>query len=304
MMKTYELCLAWNWEYDADFLILLDNACRLRGLGLLQATPQNIYELTEAVTHQQILFRLFWDRASEHDIKFKPLVDWIVRQGVTCINAHDKTERACDKSTMHYTLIHAGLNTPYTIILPPHAEQPVLSTIDLQPLGKRFTIKPAHGGGGEGVIMDASTFEEVLTARQDHPSDHYLLQAYIDPVELDSRPAWFRVIYCTGKSYPCWWDPRTHIYKPVAEDEENYLGLTPLRGMVQTIAQLSGLEILSTEIAVIASGEFVVIDYVNDQIDLRLQSKAADCVPDFIVHDIADRLADLVLHQQRTSITD
>jgi hypothetical protein len=298
-MKSYEFCLAWNWEYDADFLALLDNACRFRGLGFLQATTRNISELIEEMTHQQILISLFWDRASEHDIRFKPLVDWIIKQDITCINAQDKTARACDKATMHYTLIHAGLHTPYTIILPSYADLPELSTMDLEPLENRFTIKPAHGGGGEGVIMDASTIEEVRTARQDYPLDHYLLQAHIDPVKLNSHPAWFRVIYCTGKSYPCWWDPQTHIYKPLTESEERDLCLTPLRDMVETIAQLSGLEILSTEIAVTASGEFVVIDYVNDQIDLRLQSKAVDCVPDFIVHDIAERIADLALQYHR-----
>jgi hypothetical protein len=196
---------------------------------------------------------------------------------------------------MHYTLIQAGLHTPYTIILPSYNDQPGLPPVDLQPLGGRFTIKPAHGGGGEGVIMDAATFDDVLAARQQHPADHYLLQAHIDPVKLASSPAWFRVIYCTGKSYPCWWDPQTHIYRPVTANEETELDLTPLREMVQTIARLSGLEILSTEIALTASGAFVVIDYVNDQIDLRLQSKAPDCVPDFIVHDIAERVADFVL---------
>jgi hypothetical protein len=300
-MNNYELCLAWNWQYDADFVTLLDKACRLRSLGFVQATPRNIHELIEEVTLQQILFRFFWDRASEHDIRFKPLIDWIANQDIVCINAHDKTVHACDKAAMHYTLIHAGLHTPYTIILPAYTDQPALSTVDLQPIGKRFTIKPAHGGGGEGVIMDATTFDEVRTARQEHPADHYLLQAHIDPVTLDSRPAWFRVIYCTGKSYPCWWDPQTHIYTPVTVNEEIDFGLTLLHDMVQTIARLSGLEILSTEIALVPSGKFVAIDYVNDQIDLRLQSKAPDCVPDFIVYDIAERIADFVL-QHRSSI--
>jgi hypothetical protein len=64
--------------------------------------------------------------------------------------------------------------------------------------------------------------------------------------------------------------------------------------MVATIARISELELLSTEIALTPEGLFVVVDYVNDQIDLRLQSKANDGVPDYIVHTIAERLADLV----------
>jgi hypothetical protein len=36
----------------------------------------------------------------------------------------------------------------------------------------------------------------------------------------------------------------------------------------------------------------LIVDYVNDPIDLRLQSRALDGVPDFIVEDIAARIAD------------
>jgi hypothetical protein len=301
-MQTYDLCLAWNWEYDADFVYLLGRACQYKGLIFLQVTPRTINEVLTAASDRQIYFRFFWDRASEYDIQFKPLINWIAKQNITCINAFDKTARACDKAAMHYTLIHAGLHTPHTIILPSHINQPNLPPVDLLPLGSHFTIKPAHGGGGEGVIMDATTIDEVLAARQEHPSDHYLLQAYIDPIELYGRPAWYRVIYCTGKSYPCWWNPQTHIYTPVTIEEEIDFGLAPLHEMVQTIARLSGLEILSTEIALTASGDFVVIDYVNDQIDLRLQSKAYDCVPDFIVRDITERLTDLVLQNTNRDV--
>lgn len=41
-------------------------------------------------------------------------------------------------------------------------------------------------------------------------------------------------------------------------------------------------------------GLFLVVDYVNDQIDLRPQSKTDDGVPDAIVANIAERLAGLV----------
>jgi len=61
-----------------------------------------------------------------------------------------------------------------------------------------------------------------------------------------------------------------------------------------TIANLSGLDLFSTEIAFTADNLFVVVDYVNDQPDLRMQSNAVDGVPNDIVNDIARRLCELV----------
>jgi hypothetical protein len=178
-------------------------------------------------------------------------------------------------------------------VLPPCAEQPVLPPVDLSPLGESFTIKPAHGGGGEGVVTEATSWDQVLAARQAHATDSYLLQAHIFPTQLDARPAWFRVIYCAGQVYPCWWDTTTHVYTPVTPEEADRYGLSPLFDITTLLARLCGLDFFSTEISS-SQGHFVVVDYVNDQIDLRLQSKAADGVPDAIVWDMAERLAGLV----------
>jgi hypothetical protein len=187
---------------------------------------------------------------------------------------------------MHLDFITAGLQTPYTIILPSFQEQPALSSIDLQVLGEQFTVKPAHGSGGEGVVLEANSLSQVFSARQKFPADKYLLQTKIIPRELDYRPAWFRVIYCVGKVYPCWWNPDTHIYMPVTEMEEGRYGIHALRGVTVAIANLTGLDIFSTEIAFTLDGLFVVVDYVNDQLDLRLQSKEITGVPDDIVKTI------------------
>jgi hypothetical protein len=70
--------------------------------------------------------------------------------------------------------------------------------------------------------------------------------------------------------------------------------------MAATIAQVCRLELFSTEIALTAEGLWIVVDYVNDQIDLRLQSKASDGVPDEIVGDITERLITLI-EAHRTS---
>lgn len=292
-MAVYHLCLAWNWPPDADFVALLDAACRARSLSFLQATPANLEELVQALTESRVAFRVFLDRASDNDARFDPLVCWAAEHAAYCINPHEDARRTWDKAAMHTALINAGLHTPYTIIVPPYEKHPLLPPVDLSPLGACFTIKPAHGGGGEGVVVEATSWEQVLCARQEHPADRYLLQAHIAPTVLDGRPAWFRILYCTGQVYPCWWDTRTHVYTPVSSDEEHRYGLAPLREIAATIARISRLDLFSTEVARTPEGLYVVVDYVNDQIDLRLQSRTPDGVPDAIAHDIAARLADL-----------
>lgn len=301
-MISYDLCLAWNWEHDADFVSLLDTACQSHGLSLLQITPANIVGLLQSLRQaqgrplagNQITFRAFLDRASDADARFIPLVEWARAHSVVRINPQEQAARTGDKATMHLDLISAGLYTPYAIILPSYHEQPILPPVDLSLLGDKFTIKPAHGGGGAGVVMEATSLSQVLAARQAFPTDKYLLQAHVVPVHLDARAAWFRVIYCVGQVYPCWWDTRTHVYTPVTSDEETRYSLTPLRHVATSIARICGLELFSTEIALTPAGLFVVVDYVNDQLDLRLQSKTFDGVPDIIVRDVAERLVALV----------
>ena len=39
IMRDYDLCVAWNWEYDADFIALLEGGCKSKGLSMLQVTP-------------------------------------------------------------------------------------------------------------------------------------------------------------------------------------------------------------------------------------------------------------------------
>jgi len=293
-MTSYDLCLAWNWEYDADFVVLLDMSCRSRGLSLLQITPGNLTDLLQSLVNHQVTFRAFLDRASETDARFTPLVQWARRHAIYRINPYEQAYRTWDKATMHLALNNAALPTPYTIILPSYEEQPELPSIDLSPLGDSFTIKPAHGSGGEGVLTEATSIAQVLAARQEHPTDRYLVQAHIVPAQLGSRPAWFRVIDCAGRVHPCWWDPHTHVYTPVTFTEESRYCLSPLHDLTASIARLCGLDLFSTEISLTPNCLFVIIDYVNDQIDLRLQSKTMDGVPDEIVHDIVESLVELV----------
>lgn len=292
-MTIFDLCLAWTWEYDADFVALLDSACRARWRSLLQVTPANLADLLGCLASGEVRFRSLYDRACDFDPRFLPLVDWACGHAAHAINPYERASRSWDKATMHLDFITAGLHTPYTIILSPFAEHPAPHDIDLSPLGDRFIIKPAHGGGGDGVVAEAHTCSDVRAAQQEHPTDKYLLQSYVIPAVLRGHRAWFRPIFCYGRVYPCWWDTTTHVYTPIASLACDGIDLSPLVSITETIAQVSGLELFSTEIALVEDGRFIVVDYVNEQLDLRLQSRAVDGVPDWIVHDIASRLAAL-----------
>ncbi len=290
-MVVYDLCIAWNWAYDADFVSLLEQSCASRGLTLLQIKPDNLPQMLNMLVEGEIHCRVFFDRASDVDTQFLPLIQWTREDAVLSINPYERASHTWDKAEMHSLLVVEGLSVPPTIILPPHIEYPELPEIDLGELGEQFTIKPAHGSGGIGVMINATSWDQVITVRQEHATDYYLLQAHITPVQLDNRPAWFRVIYCNGQVFPCWWDPVTHVYSPVTDAEKLCHQLDPLDEITLAIASLCGLDLFSTEIGLTADRQFMVVDYVNDQIDLRLQSTTSEGVPDEIVKAIAQQLS-------------
>lgn len=301
-MKEYDFCLAWNWEYDVGFVNLLDATCRAHNLQLLQITPGNLAHISDALINRQIHFHAYLDRSSDDDARFLPIVEWAHRHAIFSINDHKHAHRCWNKAAMHEALFSI-LHTPYTIVLPSYNEQPVLSPVDLSPLGPSFSIKPAHGGGGAGVVVEAISFDQVLDTRQEYPNDKYLLQTRIVPVQLGRHNAWFRVLYSAGEIYPFWWDMNSHVYTPIMAAEISHYRLERLRVITHTIANVSKLKLFSTEIALNAEGNFLVVDYVNDPIDLRLQSKSYEGVPDEIVHFIAESLARLVV-QYRTELHD
>ena len=283
----YDLCLPWYWEYDDVFVNMVERACIEEGISLWQIKPDNLLESITALYKGVTTFKTLLHRGQGEAI-FEPIPRWAQEFGVRRINPAEVSAWSEDKATMHLELITAGLNTPYTILLPPFLEQPVAPHIDLSPLGENFVIKPSNGGGGEGVILGANTLEQILHARMEFPEQKYLIQAHVNPQVIEDAPAWFRIFYANGETYPCWWDTETHIYTRVTAEEEARFGLSRLRDITMRIAAICKLDWFSTEIAL--ADNFVVVDYVNDEIDTRVQSQAMDGVPDEIMECVARQL--------------
>lgn len=284
----YDLCLPWYWEYDIDFVQFVEQACTAQGLTLWQITPDNLLESITALYKGEKSFQTLLER-SQYDDRFEPILRWAKKFNRKRINPTEVSKWSEDKATMHLELIGAGIHTPYTILLPPFIEQPVIPELNLIPLGHQFVIKPSNEGGGEGVILGAFSTEQILRARMQFPEQKYLIQATVMPRTIHGRPAWFRVFFANGKTYPCWWHPLSHVSAMVTQQDEYRFELSPLHKITERIASICKLDWFSTEIA-LTSKEFVVVDYVNDGIDTRVQSKAVDGVPDEVIRNIAEQL--------------
>lgn len=286
--------MAFNWEFDADFVAGLEGACSRRGMTSYRIDPYNLKETMQLLSRGSVAFAAFFDRASDTDEMFLPLVQNLEERSAYCINPHPLVVHASDKATMHLELITHGLQVPYTIIVSPYnkKKEVELNLSELEYLGRPFIIKPANTtGGGTGVVLGAESLKDIIESRQHHKNDKYLLQEKIEPKMIGGRRAWFRVFYAFGNILPCWWDDVTHVYAELSGDEETASGLGGLRRVMEKIYEVCRLHFFSSEIALTKENKFVVVDYVNDVCDMRLQSKYIDGVPDAIVHEIENLIA-------------
>ncbi len=293
-METFSLGLAWNWIYDSDFVAGIEQACMEQGLTTYRVEPANVFETLQRLRAGEIAFHTFLDRASGDDDSFEPLLRFLARSSTRFYNLTEHVDRAKDKATMHLELITNGLYVPYTIIISPYNKKKELelSLSELARLGRPFIIKPANTtGGGAGVVLGAESLKDVIETRQHHKNDKYLLLETVKPKFLDDNKAWFRVLYAFGEIIPCWWDDVTHIYRRVHPDEEERYGIGALRESMRKIQTVCSLDFFSSEIALTKENAFVVVDYVNEVCDMRLQSKHMDGVPDDVVRQIQELIA-------------
>lgn len=296
-MSNYILAIAYVWEYDEDFVNLIEEILQASNITTYRVTDYNVKDVTADVKSKKINFDFYLDRASDVDERFSELAKILTRRKVKIFNPYKKIQHAIDKASMHLEFITAGLHVPHSIIIPPHSqiEDIYLSVDELNILGRPFIIKPCNNtGGGIGVVTGAESLKEVLEERVVYSDDKYLLQEKIYPLFIDKQRAWFRCFFAFGKPIPVWWDDLTHVYLPF-----EYLDTKLYKKLVQItkkIAVLTGLDFFSTEIVLTENDRYVVIDYVNDQCDMRLKSKHFDGVPDEFVTAIIQNLRDNILN--------
>ena len=212
------------------------------------------------------------------------------------MNEPDIAREATDKSVSHFHLKKFGVPVPYTVIIRKWEPKNFnLTAEEKKELGIPFIIKPANGFGRQGVVENVTgSMKNTIKARKFDSNDNFLLQKKIKPIRFKGKKAWFRVFYLFGEIIPCWWDPKTKIYDHVTSEQITEFNLIKLLKITNDIAKITEMEWFSTEIAVKEKRKkenaFVVVDYVNDQCDMTVKSRAFDGVPDDTVEHTAKRL--------------
>lgn len=286
-------------KLDADdfFIHRVQEHCAHAGLNFFLIEPLWAERFFELYQQGRVWARVLLNMHSEHhdptDL-YHRLVALAAEKNTRVIDPPSIALPAFDKARLHPRLVEAGIPVPPSIIVPrEQAAEFRLADSQRELLGQPFIVKPSRGYGRRGVILNALGEADLLRSTNEWPDGHYLLQRRILPRALGGEPAYFRVYHVFGETWCCWWNCYTDRYRLITAPEHADHGLERAEGFSRRIAALTGMRFFSTEFAQTETGEFVAIDYVNDQCHMLSQTSDPRIgVPDELVARIAQRLVE------------
>ena len=309
MTRVYDFVMTHKLDSDDLFIHRIQQHCAEQELNFFLVEPLWVQRFYEYYARNELWAKVLLNMHSEHHLPddiYHRLVLLAHHKNTKVIDPPDVAQAAFDKARMHERLVAAGFTVPLTIVVPQNAT----STFQLTPeqraqLGAPFVIKPSHGYGRRGVILDAQDESHLTRSVSAWPNPSYLLQQKIIPRTLGDRPAYWRVFYCFGSIWVTWWNCFSDRYSVLIDAEREQFALDKLAEIVRHIAALAQMNFFSSEIAQVENGDFVLIDYVNDQCHMLSQSADPKMgVPDEVVAGIARRLvsaaADLAGKKNKT----
>jgi hypothetical protein len=314
----------------ASFERWLAQAAAARGLSCALIHDAIIHETIRRLATGQMTIGFHLDYFALWHVAHDPyaqLAQAVIDAGGRSINPPARSRLFTDKAAAHAELQQAGFGVPETVLLRPWSPDRSLTAeewlrLRLDEPGASLYVKPANGFGGNGVTRASITTPDALAvtlaAARDHDRrESYLVQREVRCLQLRcddgiDRPAYWRVVHCLGDFMAFWWDREapSHgqpAYHEVAPAEVWRHNLQPLYDAAEALADLCGMEWFSTEICLSAGNEhsrfrlhcadgydrpLVVIDYVNDQCDVDVQSRWLGAPPDAVVKHVAGRFTE------------
>ena len=155
MSDYYHLGIAWDWEFDRDFILMLESQIQSHRMFSYSISHHNVNETIRKLQKGDLRFGAFLDRAGDSDEKFIPLARAVRKTSAYFMNHPDLVLHAIDKATMHLEFIEKGIEVPFSVIITPYVrkKEVELRLSDIAKLQWPFIIKPANTtGGGIGVV--------------------------------------------------------------------------------------------------------------------------------------------------------
>ena len=295
MTRVYDLVMTHKLDTDDFFIHRIQQHCAEASLNFFLVEPLWVQRFYEYYADNKLWAKVLLNMHSEHHLPddiYHRLVLLAHHKNTRVIDPPDVAQSAFDKARMHERLVAEGFNVPFSIIVPQTATATFRLTDEQRAqLGAPFVIKPSHGYGRRGVILDALDETHLTRSTSAWPNPSYLLQRKIVPRNLSECPAYWRVFYCFGSIWMTWWNCFTDRYTVMSEAEKTERNLQKLEEIVSRIAGITKMQFFSSEIAQIENGDFVLIDYVNDQCHMLAQSADPKMgVPDVVIAGIAKQL--------------
>ena len=297
MIRTYDLVMTHKLDADDLFIHSVQRACAGARWNLFLIEPLWAEAFHQALERGEVRTRALLNMHSEHhqpEEIYHRLVKLAAEQGAFVIDPPERAQAAFDKSRLHPRLVAAGIPVPHSVIVEPvNGHAVTLTPGERASLGTPFVIKPGMGYGRRGLVLDASSEADLSRSVAAWPDARYLFQRKIVPAQHDGAPLYWRAYFVFDRVWLCWWNCFTDQYRRVSAEERVRFDLHKVEEITRQIAALTGMIFFSTEMARNEAGEFVVIDYVNDQCHLLSQTANPQIgVPDDLVVEIAQRLVE------------
>lgn len=301
------------------FFEWLREACEVRGLRFEVLEEGSVDEVRRGIGAGRLAIRTLLDLSAawwDHDDPYVQLCYAVKDSGGRVIDDPDAAMMADHKAVSHHRLRQAGIPVPPTVLIRRWEPDRGLTRQERRLLGERVVIKPARGWGWKGVVLGSKgDLTSIARAREFDRTDDFLVQRQVSFITLTDddgipRPSWWRVFYLFGEIIPCWWNPENGDYRLMSLRELWTHELLSLARLTAEIARISRMDFFSTEICLadeesapgaawqVGGRQLYVIDYVNDQCDIRCRSLNPAGPPDEVVRHLAERFADIAWRQR------
>jgi len=214
--------------------------------------------------------------------------------GTFAINNPEGIKHSFSKSNLYNLFRKNKLPVRKTFIISPdkYTKKELKRIVSI--LKEPFVLSQEVSSLENGIVLNARETDDITGFLENYPTEDCLASKYVNPAIIENKIAWFRVIYSCGKIFPHWWDPQNKFYRKFKNSKKEKAIKKKLEGYIKKIAKITKLGLFSTEFIINQKGEYLIIDYANNPIDLSSQDYERDGVPQKSLVEIATAISDVL----------